>query len=62
VSVPHPDLGELKMQNVAPKLSKTPGGVRAPSPRLGEHNREVYLDLLGLSPDEYRDLESRQVI
>ena len=62
VSVSHPDLGELKMQNVAPKLSATPGSVRTPSPRLGEHNREIYLDLLGLSPDEYRELASRQVI
>jgi formyl-CoA transferase len=62
VTVPHPDLGELKMQNVAPKLSATPGGVRAPSPRLGQHNDEVYRDLLGLSAEEYRDLQSRRVI
>jgi len=33
VSVPHPDFGELRMQNVAPKLSETPGAVRSPSRR-----------------------------
>jgi len=60
--VDHPDLGKLKMQNVAPRLSATPGGVRSPSPRLGEHNREIYLEFLGLSTDEYRDLESRRVV
>jgi formyl-CoA transferase len=49
VSVPHPDFGELRMQNVAPKLSQTPGGIRKPSPQLGEDNDAVYRELLGLS-------------
>ena len=62
VSVPHPELGELKMQNFAPRLSVTPGGVHSPSPRLGEHNAEIYLDLLGLAPEEYRELAARQII
>jgi formyl-CoA transferase len=62
VTVPHPDFGELRMQNVAPKLSETPGGVRSPSPSLGQHNDEVYLDLLGLAPARYDDLKSRRVV
>lgn len=62
VSVLHPDFGELKMQNVAPKLSKTPGGVRSPSPALGEHNDEVYLKLLGLEAGRYAKLKTQRVI
>jgi formyl-CoA transferase len=62
VSVPHPDFGELRMQNVAPKLSETPGSVRSPSPELGQHNDEVYLQLLGLSRERYSQLKSRKVI
>jgi formyl-CoA transferase len=62
VTVPHPDFGELRMQNVAPKLSETPGGVRSPSPALGEHNDAVYLELLGLEPARYEDLKARRVI
>jgi len=62
VSVPHPDFGELKMQNVAPKLSETPGSVRSPSPALGQHNDEVYRQLLGLSAERYADLKTAQVI
>jgi formyl-CoA transferase len=62
VTVPHPDFGELRMQNVAPKLSETPGGVRSPSPALGEHNEAVYLELLGLEPARYEDLKARRVI
>jgi formyl-CoA transferase len=62
VSVPHPDFGELRMQNVAPKLSATPGSVRTPAPTLGQHNDEVYLDLLRLDPARYRDLKERGII
>ena len=62
VSVPHPDFGELKMQNVAPKLSETPGSVRSPSPALGQHNDEIYRQLLGLSAERYADLKTAQVI
>jgi formyl-CoA transferase len=62
VSVPHPDFGTLKMQNVAPKLSQTPGSVRTPSPALGQHNDEIYLDLLGLEPARYRELKERGII
>jgi formyl-CoA transferase len=62
VTVPHPDFGELKMQNVAPKLSETPGSIRTPSPELGQHNDEIFLNLLGLQRERYESLKSRKVI
>jgi formyl-CoA transferase len=62
VTVPHPDFGELRMQNVAPKLSATPGGIRAPSPAMGQHNEEVYRQLLGLAQEEYAKLQADKVI
>jgi formyl-CoA transferase len=62
VTVPHPDFGELRMQNVAPKLSETPGSVRSPSPALGQHNDEIYLQLLGLSAARYGELKTARVI
>jgi len=62
VSVPHPDFGRLKMQNVAPKLSETPGSIRTASPVLGEHNDEIYLRVLGLSSERYAHLKSQRVI
>jgi formyl-CoA transferase len=52
VEVMHPVLGQLRMQNVAPRLSETPGAVVATGPALGEHNGEVLCDLLGLDPLE----------
>ena len=48
VSVMHPKLGQMRMQNVAPRLSETPGQVRSPGPELGQHNAEVLAGLLGL--------------
>jgi formyl-CoA transferase len=62
VSVPHPDFGELRMQNVAPKLSRTPGRVRSPSPRLGQHNDDVYRGLLGMNAERYAQLKTAKVI
>jgi formyl-CoA transferase len=62
VTVPHPDFGELRMQNVAPKLSETPGAVRSPSPELGQHNDEVYRDLLRLSAERYARLKAAKVV
>jgi formyl-CoA transferase len=62
VNVRHPDFGDLKMQNVAPQLSETPGRVHDPSPRLGEHNEEIYLKLLGMGRDRYQALQAAKVI
>lgn len=62
VSVPHPDFGTLRMQNVVPKLSETPGAVRTPSPGLGEHNEDVYCGLMGMSRERFAALEAEGVI
>lgn len=42
------------MQNVAGKLSATPGAVRWAGPRVGEHNREILVERLGLDPEAIR--------
>lgn len=44
----HPHLGRFPMQNVAPRLSATPGKVHSLGPELGAHNAAVYGGLLGL--------------
>lgn len=60
--VAHPEFGEIAMQNVAPRLSATPGAVRHPGPALGEHNGYVWSELTGLSPAEVAELAARGVI
>jgi len=42
----------LRMQNVVGKLSASPGGIRAPGPALGQHNREILIDRLGYTEAE----------
>lgn len=55
-------LGELRMPGVVPKLSDTPGSVRSTGPELGEHNTEVYGNLLGLSAEDIAGLTARGII
>ncbi|MGE5201940.1 MAG: CaiB/BaiF CoA transferase family protein [Acidobacteriota bacterium] len=45
VEVDHPSAGRLKTLGVPIKLSATPGGVRKPAPRLGEHTEEILREL-----------------
>ena len=62
VQVDHPQFGPIHMQNVAPRLSETPGSVRHVGPELGEHNDDVFADLLGLSDDTRADYRARGII
>jgi crotonobetainyl-CoA:carnitine CoA-transferase CaiB-like acyl-CoA transferase len=45
VELPDPDLGRLAQVGVAARLSATPGGVRSPAPRVGEHTDEILSEL-----------------
>ena len=62
VTLDHPVFGQVKMQNVFPKLSATPGQVRWPGPPLGAHTDEVLQTLAGASPHDLSDLRTRGVI
>lgn len=62
LNVTCPDRGPLKMPGIVPKLSTTPGSVTWSGPRLGEHNKEVYCGLLGLTVEELETLQSEGVV
>jgi succinyl-CoA--D-citramalate CoA-transferase len=62
VTVQDPEIGPFPMQNVVPRLIKTPGKVRWTGPALGQHNDEVYGEVLGLSEEEREALRERGVI
>jgi succinyl-CoA--D-citramalate CoA-transferase len=62
VGVQDPKIGEIKMQNVFPRLSETPGGIDWTGPELGQHNDEVLRGLLDLSELEVAELREQNVI
>ncbi len=55
-------IGELKVPNVVPRMSATPGGIDSLGPSLGQHTDEVFAQLLGLSADEIRELREKGVV
>ena len=52
---PDADMGAFPMHAVAPRLVRTPGAIRAPAPRLGEHNRELLAEV-GVDGPRYAEL------
>ena len=62
VTVDHPQVGPKQYPGIPWKMSATPGVVRWPSPTLGQHNREVYGELLGLTGLEIDQLDQTGII
>ena len=46
------ELGHVRMQNVVGKFSRTPGSVRHAGPQVGEHNREILVEMLGYTEEQ----------
>ena len=51
----------LKVPGVIPKLSATPGAIRSPAPKLGEHTEQV-LASLGFAPADISRLRQSKII
>jgi crotonobetainyl-CoA:carnitine CoA-transferase CaiB-like acyl-CoA transferase len=62
VTVDDPVIGPVRQQAPFPRLAHRPTPVPTGAPRLGEHNREVWCDLVGLSEGELDDLIERGVL
>ena len=58
---PDPDMGAFPMHHVTPRLSRTPGAIRAPAPKLGEHNR-VLLAEVGVKEGAYAKLVAAGIV
>jgi crotonobetainyl-CoA:carnitine CoA-transferase CaiB-like acyl-CoA transferase len=62
VDMDHPSVGKVQVVGVQARLSATPGSVRTPSPRLGEHTDEVLRELLGLGARDIAALRAAEVV
>jgi crotonobetainyl-CoA:carnitine CoA-transferase CaiB-like acyl-CoA transferase len=54
--------GKVRVPGSPFKLSKTPGDIAFPAPFHGEHNMDIYSELLGLSEAEIDDLSNNGII
>ena len=61
IELPDDELGTVPMQNVSPRLSGTPGTIRTPAPKRGEHSRAV-LEELGYGADDIEQLKEKGVV
>ena len=58
---PDADMGQFPMHHVVPRRLGTPGSIRTPAPRLGQHNRELLAEL-GVNGSAYESLACAGVI
>ena len=62
VTVEHPKAGSHNYPGIPWKMSATPGEIHWASPTLGQHNRQIYGELLGLSGEQIETLQSQGAI
>lgn len=62
VDVAHPAAGTVRMPGAPYVLSRTPWRIIRPAPRLGEHNRRILVERLGVGEDELRALGGQGVV
>ena len=62
VRVNHEQVGEKTYPGIPWKMSATPGKARWASPTLGQHNRQIYGELLAMPTDDIAALEEQGII
>ena len=62
VEMDHPRAGKVRIVGVPMRLSRTPGKVRTPSPKLGEHTVQVMREFMGMSDARIQELAGKGVL
>jgi crotonobetainyl-CoA:carnitine CoA-transferase CaiB-like acyl-CoA transferase len=62
VTLPHPTAGEVTLLAPWVRFSRTPAKIERTAPLIGQHNREVFGDVLGLPASEIDELAEAGVI
>lgn len=62
VHVQHPAAGDTVLNGSQFKMTETNPQIDRPAPLLGQHNEEVYRDLLGLSAGQLEELEMQGIV
>ncbi|CAG8648471.1 23458_t:CDS:10, partial [Cetraspora pellucida] len=53
---------DLKIPAIPPKLTSTPGETKWAGPDLGQHNREILFDILGLAEADVKKLQKEGIV
>ena len=56
MTIDDPDLGDIRMQNVVPRLNNYSGKIWRSAPKLGEDNNLVYGEWLKMGKDRLTEL------
>jgi crotonobetainyl-CoA:carnitine CoA-transferase CaiB-like acyl-CoA transferase len=62
VAVDDPVLGPIRQQSPYPRLVGENTPVPSGAPSLGQHNREVWCDIVGLSASELEELQAKGIV
>lgn len=62
VRMEHPRAGEVTIVGVPIRLSRTPGSVRTPAPKLGEHTVQVMREFMGMTDERIAELRDARVL
>ncbi len=62
ISLQDEELGEVRMQGVTPRFSRTPGKVRHSGPEVGRDNNQVYGEDMNLSEETIQQLKNQGTI
>lgn len=62
VTVDDPVIGPVRQQAPYPRWSGSRPSAPTGAPRIGEHNEEIWVDLVGLTVEELKDLAARRII
>ena len=59
---PHSIVGSVKVRGLPFRSERRTHWIRTPAPTLGQHNTEVFTELLGFTEDQLAELERQRVI
>jgi crotonobetainyl-CoA:carnitine CoA-transferase CaiB-like acyl-CoA transferase len=62
VGIDQPGLGQLRLPGMPSRYGKSNWAIRRPSPRLGEHNEEIFCGELGLTRESLGQLHQAGVV
>ena len=61
-TVEHEEIGKIRVDGMAFRMSETPATIEKGAPTLGQHNDEVFEGILGMPPETVRTLTDEGVI